>query len=312
MIRITKWWEQFENAGSRKLKAINHFSAPSGNDSKGYRKLTRMGADGIMALGVFQALCQVLASLSHESRKAGEFRNSDGSLLDLDDLEDLTRIPADLLEPAIQILLSVGWVSNVPPAIRQADPGENPPPPDNLPASADNLPAESHRLPAISQDMPKGEKGREEDRREEEEPDGSCRIPSDPPPKPPESGNPDPIDLDQLWQAYPERGRRRSSRKKMLDAWRRIPAKERVPVSDLLTSLEAWKATEDWRKQDGEFVPALDRWLRDRKWADPPEPTTTNPTEADFLGGRKAHITRVSDLVDDQTLKLEATDDIPL
>jgi len=63
----------------------------------------------------------------------------------------------------------------------------------------------------------------------------------------------------------------------MVDAWNRIPAKDRIPIGGLLTSLEAWKATEDWRKQDGEFVPAVDRWIRDRKWADPPEPTPKPP-----------------------------------
>lgn len=144
-------------------------------------------------------------------------------------------------------------------------------------------------------------KGMERKEKESREPKGSCRIASDAPPT-----------LDPVWDAFPERGRRRSSRKKLTDAWRRIPAKDRPSVQTLLEAIAAWKATEDWRKQDGEFVPALDRWMRDRKWADPPEltPATTDDGELQrLLGGRKANITKASDLVDNENLKLESTDE---
>jgi hypothetical protein len=157
--------------------------------------------------------------------------------------------------------------------------------------------ADDGNAQSVTSSLPKAlpEKRREEKNRKE--PDGSCRIASDAPPS-----------LDPVWDAFPERGRRRSSRKKLHDAWKRIPAKERPSVQTLLDAIAAWKATEDWRKQDGEFVPALDRWIRDRKWADPPEPIAKQP-EGDFLGGRKASITKASDLADNDNLNLEPLDE---
>lgn len=130
--------------------------------------------------------------------------------------------------------------------------------------------------------------GKEKERKESREPNGSCRIPSDAP-----------SNLDPVWEAFPERGRRRSSRKKLHDAWKRLPARDRPSVQTLLDAIAAWKATEDWQKDSGEFVPALDRWIRDRKWADLPTPeikTKAADTTLELMGGRSLSVVKLSDL----------------
>ena len=154
MIKIKQWWEQFENATSRKLVTIRHFNSASGNDSRGYRKLMRMGSKGLSAFGTFQALCQLMAALGHQARKQGSMINSNGSILDIDDLSDLTRVSDKVLEANIGILIEIGWVERLEPLELKESPDDLPTPPDDL--------------PAIYRDTPNGEEGRGEDRRGEE------------------------------------------------------------------------------------------------------------------------------------------------
>jgi hypothetical protein len=122
MIKVCKWWDEFENATSRKLVTIRHFNCPSGNDSKGYRTLMREGKDGVAALGVFQALAQCLASLGKKARERGEFINSDATNLEINDISDLTRIPKVHLEAGIKTLVGIGWLSHMEPRISQSSP----------------------------------------------------------------------------------------------------------------------------------------------------------------------------------------------
>lgn len=114
MIKIIKWSECFESADTRKRQRLGWFLSPSGCDSKGFRKLMRMGKDGILALGVFQALCQSMATQTIESRRAGAFLNSDGTPMEIPDILELSRLSG--MEPAdwwqtIGRLVAVGWIS---------------------------------------------------------------------------------------------------------------------------------------------------------------------------------------------------------
>jgi len=163
MIKIIKWWDQFENAGSRKLVTIRHFSSTAGNDSRGYRKLMRMGVKGLAAFGTFQALCQLMAGLGHAARKQGAAINSDGSILDLDDLSDLTRITDKALEVNIEILIGIGWLEGLKPLEAIQSPNDPPASPNDL--------------PLIPQDNPKGEEGRGEEGRGEEGKKESLSLP---------------------------------------------------------------------------------------------------------------------------------------
>ncbi len=72
--------------------------------------------------------------------------------------------------------------------------------------------------------------------------------------------------LKRIWDAAPPKARERSSRRECREALRL--SKTTVGETDtIIDAVELWKQTEDWK---GGFVPALHRWLRNRKWEDVP------------------------------------------
>ncbi|MFZ5669106.1 MAG: YdaU family protein [Pseudomonadota bacterium] len=67
------------------------------------------------------------------------------------------------------------------------------------------------------------------------------------------------------WQAFPEWGRKRSSRAKAEKAWR-AAAEQAGGEGQLLAAVERYAAEPDTQRDGGKFVPAMDRWLRDGRW----------------------------------------------
>ena len=69
--------------------------------------------------------------------------------------------------------------------------------------------------------------------------------------------------FDRFWSAYPKQINEKQARKK----WKKIN-----PDTDLfkkiMSGLSAWKATEQWTKDNGRFIPHPSNWLRDRRWED--------------------------------------------
>ena len=149
MITINNWSKAFETCDTRKRQRLGWFLAPSGCDSKGYRQLMRKGKDGIAALGVFQALCQIMATLPLEIRKGGSLINSDGTEMDLFDISEITRItPADLRQYTAD-LRQVGWVSYI-------EKEENIESADCLPFISDHLPQNSGFVKGEGEEQEKG------------------------------------------------------------------------------------------------------------------------------------------------------------
>ena len=109
MYEINKWDERFETAHTRKRQRLGWYMAPSGTDSKGYRKLMRNGKEGITALGVFSALCQYTATLPKELR--GRLANSDGSPMDIEDISEITRMEVADIRHASGMLVACGWLT---------------------------------------------------------------------------------------------------------------------------------------------------------------------------------------------------------
>lgn len=92
------------------------------------------------------------------------------------------------------------------------------------------------------------------------------------------TGEPTPeTGLDMLWKEAPAMARTRSSKYKCRVAWNRIPAGQRPRISEVLAALKAWKRCFEWKKDDGQFVPALDRWIKERRWEDWPEDVSRDP-----------------------------------
>jgi hypothetical protein len=111
-LTIHRWNEIFENADSRKRERLKYFLAPSGTDSRGYLTLvSRFPQDkAMMAFGIFQALCQLSATLGKSVR--GTFRNSDGTPMDVAQLAALLRLQECHLSAALEILTHerVAWL----------------------------------------------------------------------------------------------------------------------------------------------------------------------------------------------------------
>lgn len=92
--------------------------------------------------------------------------------------------------------------------------------------------------------------------------------------------------LDLLWDAAPPMARTRSSKFKCRAAWNRIPLSDRPRISVLIDALKIWARCQEWRKDDGQFVPALDRFIRDRRWESLPE-CSRNDVAARYRTTRK-------------------------
>jgi len=269
MISINKWWEQFENAGSRKLVSIRHFSSTAGNDSKGYRKLMRMGVSGLTAFGAFQALCQLMASLGTDARKSGSTINSDGSHLDIIDLSDLTRIPVKVLSSNIDTLVSIGWLLLLEPLEAKQSP--------------DDLPSPPAAIPPIPQGTPNGEERRGGESKGEE----SIEHPADPR-----------LTIDQkaelVWKEYP----RKLGKEKSIAAIKR-ELKTRCHIELAAIVKEFALSVAD---TDKEFIPHGSTYFCNKRFndeietrKDPAKPktngiVTTNPDGSQRIGGREFSI----------------------
>lgn len=130
ILTIHKWSDVFENADTRKRQRLGFFHCPSGCDSNGYVELvTCHGSAGLLALGVFQALCQHAATMPKDLR--GKFVRANGSAMPLRQIALLIRVETCHLEQAVEILAGEGvkWLAwepekpqsagNLPPICRE-------------------------------------------------------------------------------------------------------------------------------------------------------------------------------------------------
>ncbi len=91
-----------------------------------------------------------------------------------------------------------------------------------------------------------------------------------------------PVEFERLWEAYPSSrcstfpnmGRGRSKKPKALAEWKKLNDTDRaafvVAVCSYVSSPEA-------KKDGGQFVPAMERWIRDETWRD----FISNPAEGE-------------------------------
>lgn len=71
-------------------------------------------------------------------------------------------------------------------------------------------------------------------------------------------------DFEAFWAAYP----RQYGREKALSMWREKTAG--VPLSDILSALDRWKACSQWTEDGGRYIPKAVSWLEDEYWKSPP------------------------------------------
>ena len=70
-------------------------------------------------------------------------------------------------------------------------------------------------------------------------------------------------DFDQFWAAWPKRVAKADARK----AWEQTKS-IRPPLPELLAAIKAQGKTQQWMKNNGEFICYPATWLRGERWAD--------------------------------------------
>lgn len=77
--------------------------------------------------------------------------------------------------------------------------------------------------------------------------------------------------LDALWTAALSIARNRSSKHKCRVEFNRIPKADRPEIQTMIDALKVWNRCPEWKRDGNQFVPALDRWIKERRWEDLPE-----------------------------------------
>jgi hypothetical protein len=98
-----------------------------------------------------------------------------------------------------------------------------------------------------------------------------------PPYSPPKGGRPSATPgFDQFWDSYPKK----RGHDDALTVWRHGQSKAGhpiPPVEIVLAALERAKASDDWAKDHGQYIPNPATWLRQGRWQDEPRPNGHDP-----------------------------------
>ena len=73
--------------------------------------------------------------------------------------------------------------------------------------------------------------------------------------------------FDRFWVAYPRHQGKEAARK----AWAKIRPDDAL-LAEMLAALERQRASDQWRKDGGQFIPLPATWLNGRRWEDEPTP----------------------------------------
>lgn len=113
--------------------------------------------------------------------------------------------------------------------------------------------------PGFSTTVPKGKKGEK----------------SENPYNPPKTYAPELADwFDEFWNEYPKHRNRAQAER----AWFNLNPDKGL-VGTILASLQVFKRSEEWNKEDGKYIPNPSRWLDDRRWEDDEAPTSRSSTQ---------------------------------
>jgi hypothetical protein len=74
-------------------------------------------------------------------------------------------------------------------------------------------------------------------------------------------------EFETFWAEYPES--RKKNRYRVESAWSAV-RHHLPPINELQTALRAFKASQDWRRDGGKFIPAPETWISEHRWQDAP------------------------------------------
>lgn len=102
---VKDWDALFENAASRKLKALAWVPVPNNHNSVAYARLiTSKGGPEIFAAWV------LIVQLASRCPQRGILASSDGRPYDAQEMAIKTRAPASMFEKALPYLTEIGWL----------------------------------------------------------------------------------------------------------------------------------------------------------------------------------------------------------
>lgn len=78
----------------------------------------------------------------------------------------------------------------------------------------------------------------------------------------------------EFWSAYPKKVNKKDAQK----AWMKA-MKAKVTFKEIMVGLEKWKASSQWNKDGGEFIPHAATWLNKEKWNDEVKTGVTSKTD---------------------------------
>jgi hypothetical protein len=90
-------------------------------------------------------------------------------------------------------------------------------------------------------------------------------------------------EFEAFWAAYP--GQRRIDKADAFKRWRSALSSG-VGVGDVMVGLLAWKRSEEWVKNDGQYVCAPEVWLNKRRWEGAPAPAKGLSLSSDLAADR--------------------------
>ena len=95
-------------------------------------------------------------------------------------------------------------------------------------------------------------------------------------------------EFESFWLAYPKK----IGKKSALQAWQK--AKDKPPLVDVLQAIDTQQKSEQWMKDNGQFIPHPSTWLNQGRWADVPTQKPISTTEAFLARGVQNGAQRIS------------------
>lgn len=77
--------------------------------------------------------------------------------------------------------------------------------------------------------------------------------------------------LDEIWKLAPASSRANCSKHSCRKRWNLIPKNQRPTAEVLIHAMKVWSRCPQWKKDGGQYAPAVDRWIEERRWEDLPE-----------------------------------------
>lgn len=274
--QIRDWNLRYENYKSRERDQLNYVSMPNKQSGMGFNRIMAE-ADG---LAIYGAWCAIVGACSQQRRVRNGWLTDtgtpDGSPWSAEDIAFKFRRPVSEISRALEVLSSsrVGWLIAINSDTQKVS--------DGYPTGAQRVPDgyPTGAVGAGSTPLGKGGKvrevmeeshlstnaGGEKNAADQKNENASTQK---------DAASPC---FDLFWRVWPTH-RRKVDRLKCIKKWNRQKLDDQA--EEIIDAVKRWKVSEDWTKDNGQFIPAPLVWLNRRSWEVPAEslePQKAEPT----------------------------------